>query len=246
MEETMRQRVLFSWLLEDRLKFAAYTKDLVLRGSVRWRSEDDVDEKLHQALWWNLPDDLEDELQYRRSAILHTLFSLQTHFLGLYTSKDRQCKLFYDSSAACDSFQLGEMIKFFVGKGLLVYTSPLSATDDMPDAYAGDIEMLMKELRQCPAYQYDKNHAHCGLRTRLLPILDFVQAVLALGVGIDHVGWRANRVGTSWQDVQDPKEFRFTRSISGDPRLKVDGLMTSSPLAKNLFTACRWDWTPEA
>ncbi|KFY05948.1 hypothetical protein V492_08222 [Pseudogymnoascus sp. VKM F-4246] len=70
--------------------------------------------------------------------------------------------MFYDSSAACDSFQLGEMVKFFVNKGFFAFTSPLLVNDeDYPEPYEGDIENLITALRQCPSYQYDKNHAHC-------------------------------------------------------------------------------------
>ncbi|OBT57193.1 hypothetical protein VE04_02390, partial [Pseudogymnoascus sp. 24MN13] len=102
--------------------------------------------------------------------------------------------MFYDSSAACDSFQLGEMVKFFVNKGIFAFTSPLLVNEeDYPEPYDGDIENLITALRQCPSYQYDKNHAHCGLRTRLIPALDFIQAMLASGVGIDRGNWKAER-----------------------------------------------------
>jgi len=154
--------------------------------------------------------------------------------------------MFYDSSAACDSFQLGEMVKFFVNKGLFTFTSPLSVNDeDYPEPYEGDIENLITALRQCPSWQYDKNHAHCGLRTRLIPALDFVQAMLAFGIGIDSGYWKTDRPRISWGSVKDAEPFQLMRSVTSDPRLKMEGLLTSNPLSKNFFTAGRWDWAPE-
>jgi hypothetical protein len=154
--------------------------------------------------------------------------------------------MFYDSSAACDSFQLGEMVKFFVNKGLFTFTSPLSVNEeDYPESYEGDIENLITALRQCPSWQYDKNHAHCGLRTRLIPALDFVQAMLAFGIGIDRGYWKTDRPRVSWENVKEPEPFRLTKAVTSDPRLKMEGLLTSNPLSKNFFTAGRWDWTPE-
>lgn len=155
--------------------------------------------------------------------------------------------MFYDSSAACDSFQLGEMVKFFVNKGLFTFTSPLLVNEeDYPEPYDGDIENLITALRQCPSYQYDKNHAHCGLRTRLIPALDFIQAMLAFGVGLDRGKWKVERPSTSWENVNDDVEpFRLTRSVASDPRLKLEGFLTSTTLSKNFFAAGSWDWTPE-
>lgn len=154
--------------------------------------------------------------------------------------------MFYDSSAACDSFQLGEMVKFFAAKNLLVLTSPLSvAEEDYPEPYTGDIENLITTLRQCPSWQYDMNHAHCGLRARLVPVLDFVQAMLAFGIGIDRGNWKADRARVSWECVREPQPFRLTRAVTGDPRLKMEGFLTSSSLSKDLFAAGAWDWTPE-
>ncbi|KFY86041.1 hypothetical protein V500_07917 [Pseudogymnoascus sp. VKM F-4518 (FW-2643)] len=154
--------------------------------------------------------------------------------------------MFYDSSAACDSFQLGEMVKFFVNKNFFAFTSPLLVTEeDYPEPYDGDIENLITALRQCPSYQYDKNHAHCGLRTRLIPVLDFIQAMLASGVGIDRGNWKAERPSTSWESVEAEEPFRLTKSVATDARLKLEGFLTSSALSKSFFGAGSWDWTPE-
>lgn len=57
-EEVIRQKVLISWLLDDQIKFAAATKELILRGSTRWVTEEAVG-KDQQAIWWDLQDGLE-------------------------------------------------------------------------------------------------------------------------------------------------------------------------------------------
>ncbi|OBU01264.1 hypothetical protein VE01_00165 [Pseudogymnoascus verrucosus] len=244
-EELLRQKMLVAWLLEDRVKFAAATKECVFRGSARWGGGGGM-QSGQVGVWWDLPDGIEAELHYRRTCILHTIASLQSHFIRLYSSRDRQCKMFYDSSAACDSFQLGEMVKFFVNKGIFAFTSPLLVNEeDYPEPYDGDIENLITALRQCPSYQYDKNHAHCGLRTRLIPALDFIQAMLASGVGIDRGNWKAERPSTSWESVEGVEPFRLTKSVATDSRLKLEGFLTSSALSKRFFGAGSWDWTPE-
>ncbi|KFY52600.1 hypothetical protein V497_08482 [Pseudogymnoascus sp. VKM F-4516 (FW-969)] len=244
-EELLRQKVLVAWLLEDRVKFAAATKECVFRGSARWGGGGGM-QSGQVGVWWDLPDGIEAELHYRRTCILHTIASLQSYFIGLYSSRNQQCKMFYDSSAACDSFQLGEMVKFFVNKGFFAFTSPLLVNEeDYPEPYEGDIENLITALRQCPSYQYDKNHAHCGLRTRLIPALDFIQAMLASGVGIDRGNWKSERPSTSWESAESLEPFRLTKSVATDSRLKLEGFLTSSALSKRFFGAGSWDWTPE-
>lgn len=55
-EEGTRMKALVSWYLEDSAKFLASTKELIMRGSLRWvgREEQDM-----VGLWWDLPDGLE-------------------------------------------------------------------------------------------------------------------------------------------------------------------------------------------
>jgi hypothetical protein len=137
------------------------------------------------------------------------------------------------------------MIKFFTHKGLLWLISPLSSDEEYPEGYGGDIENLITILRQCPSYQIDHNHGHCGLRTRIIPALDYIQAMLSSNIGINGRGWRTDRKSNSWAKVEDGEAFRFTRSVSGDPRLRMEGSLMADKYAKALFTASRWDWSPE-
>jgi hypothetical protein len=59
-EETLRQKVLTSWLLEDKIRLASATKELIFRGSLRW-SGDPAKEDF-RATWWDLQDGLEGKL----------------------------------------------------------------------------------------------------------------------------------------------------------------------------------------
>lgn len=210
----------------------------------------------------------------------------------------RQCKLGYDSSSACDSFQLGEMVKFLASKNLLFLTSfapaPLSSGGHevvVPADFAAvDVHSILAALKQCPNYQVDRYHTNCGLRTRITPILEYVGAMLSASVvQVASEGWRRDRQQTSWVQqaedgegnkgtaatssgrfggkkdfvviAADPDDgagdyksqqhrvkgrvFRFTRSVASDQRLRYEGAMAADRMARELFTADAWDWTPE-
>ncbi|KAI0422547.1 hypothetical protein F5X98DRAFT_156020 [Xylaria grammica] len=259
-ENILRQKILVSWLLNQPGKFQLATKELILNGSCQWSSFGEEEDETTSATWWYLQDGLEQELQYRRNCVLNTLASVPRHFLMLYTSSRsaRQCKLGYDSSVACDSYQLGEMFKFLTNKGLLFLAdfSPASL-DAITDTALLPVDHILATLRQCPAYQIDKNHTNCGLRTRLLPILDFIQALLsANSIPISRAAWKNGRVAHAWMPGEPDtnidtcrdeaaRPFRFTRALAGDPRLRFENPMGADKLARDVFTATSWDWTAE-
>lgn len=191
------------------------------------------------------------ELRHRRECILNTIASVQRHFLNLYASRDRQCKLGYDSSAACDSFQLGQMLKFLTSREMLylVDFSPLSL-DLVPDTSRLDLEELIATLKQFPNYQVDRHHTNCGPQTRIKPIMDYLRSMLSANViSISHANWTKRRVEASWAEHKGDNDgctFAFTRAISNDQRLHQEGTFHADRMAKSLFTAGSWDWTPEA
>ncbi|KAI0385637.1 hypothetical protein F5Y04DRAFT_246325 [Hypomontagnella monticulosa] len=252
-EDLLRQKILVSWLLNQPARFQAATKEIIMNGSCRW-SPFAEDDGASDATWWYLQDGLEQELQFRRQSILNTIASVQRHFLKLYTSRGRQCKLGYDSSAACDSYQLGEMFKFLTNKNLmfLVDFSP-GSLDSIADTSLLQIDGILTTLRQCPSYQIDKNHTNCGLRTRVLPILDFIQGLLSSNsIPLTRATWKSNRQAAAWMppDGGDKKDvevkpFLFTRSLAGDQRLRLENAMGADRLARDVFTASSWDWTAE-
>lgn len=137
-------------------------------------------------------------------------------------------------------------MKFFMSKKLLSLTSPLAANfEDYSEEYGSDIETLITIMRQCPAYQIDQNHNHCGMRSRILPALDFITGMLTSNIGIDRKCWKTDRPTACWEDNGAGQPFKFTKGIAGDQRLKVDGLIVGNRHAKAFFTASSWDWSPD-
>ncbi|KAI2463210.1 hypothetical protein F4781DRAFT_437675 [Annulohypoxylon bovei var. microspora] len=252
-EDILRQKILVSWLLDQPARLQAATKEIIMNGSCRWSPFAEDDER-SDATWWYLQDGLEQELQYRRQCILNTIASVQSHFLKLYTSRTRQCKLGYDSSAACDSYQLGEIFKFLTNKNLmfLVDFSP-GSLDSIGDTSLLQIETVISTLKQCPSYQIDKNHTNCGLRTRISPILDFIHGLLsANSIPIVRNLWKTNRQSAAWLPPEgggktpaEDKPFLFTRSLAGDQRLRFENALGADMFARDVFTASSWDWTAE-
>lgn len=126
--------------------------------------------------------------------------------------------------------------------------------DTVPDTSMLDIEELLATLRQVPAYQVDKFHTNCGPRIRVEPVLAYITAMMATSVvSIPLADWKKRRLDVSWVVEKDPsmegeegsKVFAFTRAISNDGRLKMEGNLYAEKMAKKLFTAEGWDWTPE-
>lgn len=262
-EELLRQKILVSWLLDRPLVFQPSTRELVMYGSRRWCTlfdeEDEKSEHVYTAAWWDLPSGLEQELQLRRDCILNTVSSVPSHFLSLYISPSQsrpQCKLGYTSSPSCDSFQLGVAIKFLTNRNLLSFVdfAPKSydkfhASGPPNDYIMSDVLLIIKTLKQCPAYQIDNNHRHCDLRGRMGRILEFVEARLGGGgVGINWVEWAKDRVEASWErrhGAEDGEErvLKYTSSMTSDQRLRYGGAFAAEKLAREVFTADEWDWT---
>ncbi|POR39223.1 Uncharacterized protein TPAR_00581 [Tolypocladium paradoxum] len=256
-ENVLRQKILSSWLLGQPMRLQQSTRELVIRGSSLWGAfHDDVEANTTAAAWWNLPEGIEQELRYRRECILDAIASIQRHFLDLYASRERQCKLGYDTSTACDAFQLGQLLKFLRSKELLflVDYSPASL-DAVPDTSQVDIEDLVANLKQCPNYQVDKHHTNCGPHLRIKAIMDYLRTMLSANViWISHSDWKKRRAEVSWEAVkksnrardESGRAFAFTRAIANDQRLRYEGVLHADRMAMSLFTADTWDWTPEA
>ena len=168
--------------------------------------------------------------------MIRTISSLQSHFLKLYTSRQRQCKLGYDSSEQCDSFQLGEMIRYFTRKGTLSLQSVMTDSADQRP-YTGNTEQLLTTLQQCPTYQIDRNHTHCGLRTKLLPLLDHVRPLSQIGVCL-HC-WKHARRDDSWLEHQERGVWHFTNQ----PQLETSrNFCRDHRLFRAMYTAGERDW----
>ncbi|KAG9243295.1 hypothetical protein BJ878DRAFT_125725 [Calycina marina] len=266
-EEKLRQKIMIFYYTNQQQKFNEATKELILGGSVYWNSE--IEPRGNLTAWWDLPDGLEAELSYRRIRLLLTISNLQMHFVQLYLARGiRLCKLGYTSSESCDQFQLGEIIKFLTRKGLLnlVPFQAVSSDDPTyvwPEAYSGDIETLIAELRAWPEYQIDGNHRHCGARVKMLPALKYVYDCIQKGAGMKITSWKNDRSEHSWmvpRSIPSNKStpfvvgneivgegytvFDFTKASSGADTRNWER-SNSDRVAKLLFTARRWIWSPE-
>lgn len=255
-EERIRQKLLVGLLFDYPAWVTRYSKHLIMRDSTQWRPG--VEEDHTKALWWDIPQGVEDEMITRREYILETINSLQAHFLKLYTSGERQCKLGYDTSLQCDSFQLGEMVRFFHKIDTVRLQGKIYDNTE-PTYYLGEIERLLVSLRQCSNYQIDSNHAHCGLRSRLLPLLDMISNQLSfetsnLDIGICLDCWTHHRAEYAWRLAKRPVLWAHPRSLTGNRSIfnghhrKGHQRTPSSCLSRHvavrdLFMAVDKDWT---
>jgi hypothetical protein len=170
---------------------------------------------------------------------------LQNFFLERFMSGKRQCRLGYDSSPQCDSFQLGEMVRFFNKRELLNVQSSIDG-QDWRGSYNGNLPSLLKLLRQCPTYQIDSNHAHCGIRTLLVPRAEYLESwvVDPLHVGICLRCWRSTRHESSWLDNPSQEPWRWTqRSFLNSSTPHCD---RQHKAMRDVFTAGEKDWSPES
>jgi hypothetical protein len=234
-EEKTRQRMLIAVFLDDAQWLERYSTRMIGNGWVGGFAAET------SALWWDLPMRLEEELAFRRECILETFQSLQMFYLTLYTSRERQCKLGYDSSPQCDTFQLGELIRYFTRIGTIQIHGTIIPTDEAPPhTYEGTLLDLVHTFRQVSEYQIDKYHNHCGIRTRILPILDALVLLFSF-VGIHGEDWRTSRFEDAWLDAKRPlrctkKDLQLPVSI---PRIEKYARV------RRFFTAVERDWSDD-
>lgn len=60
-EDLLRQKILVAWLLDQPLRLAAASRELIMYGSVRWSAFAEADSHAYGATWWDLQDDLESK-----------------------------------------------------------------------------------------------------------------------------------------------------------------------------------------
>lgn len=229
-EEKVRQRILVAVLLDYPPWVEKYSARLITKGWVGRDSD------VSTPLWWDLPSRIEEELAYRRECILETIQSVQSHFCALYTARDRQCRLCYDNSMQCDSFQLGEMVRFFTRVGTLQLQGTIFDANESPTPYHDDLFMLLDVLRQVPEYQIDRFHNHCGIRTRITPLLDLLQECFQY-IGICPECWQEARGEYAWIESKRPLLWKRL-----DLRLKPQGHSTRHADIQAMFTATERHW----
>jgi hypothetical protein len=163
----------------------------------------------------------------------------------------------YDTSLQCDSFQLGEMIRFFTKSHTLRLQGTIYDNAE-PTYYSGDVGRLLESLRQCSSYQIDHHHSHCGLRTRLMPLIDLVQNQLSLetssiDIGICTECWNNNRTLYAWALAKRPVLWMHPKSLTGSRTLAVSDVygqqrrpkhcLKGHVVVRDMFTATERDWT---
>lgn len=163
------------------------------------------------------------------------------------------------------------MIKFFTKKNLLSLipfqaVSPDDPAFIWPEAYTSDIPQLIRLFRECPNYQIDKNHHHCGLRGKLLPALDYIKDCLDNGISIRVKPWKTLRSTQTWipspsivrtntkkpfvvggkavGDQEQEKFFDF-KSLSKEDLMFGGKSFGVDNAAKKLFLAEKWNWVRE-
>lgn len=202
-EERIRQRLLVGLMLDHPPWVDKYSARLITKGWIGQESD------LEDPLWWDLPNRIEEELVLRRDCLLETIQSMQVFFLGQYSSRARQCRLGYDTSPECDSFQFGEMVRFFLRAGTLRLENMIITTGEEQPApsYDGDLHLLLDRLKQIPEYQVDRNHSHCGIRTRLVPFADLIIASMQQ-IGLCGDCWAEDRHSHAWLSAKRPLKWR--------------------------------------
>lgn len=180
-----------------------------------------------------------EELACRRDYVLDTLSSIQKHFVNLYISRQPQCRLGYNSSPQCDSYQLGEMIRFFSRKGTLRIESAFDPAPEELEPYNGNLDDIVAKLKQCPSYQIDSNHTHCGLRTRLMSVLEGPRSPRPLfQVGLCLECWKEDKSKESW--LENPTAGTW---VNTGERFYGRGCRDHRD-TKAMYTAVKRDWTP--
>ena len=131
------------------------------------------------------------------------------------------------------------MIRFFSRKATLRIESAFSPAPEELEPHNGNLEDIIAKLKECPSYQIDNNHAHCGLRTRLMSVLEGPRPprpLLQVGICLEcwkedrsNESWLENPTGGMWKNAGD----KFGGRGCGDHRY-----------TKAMYTAVKRDWTP--
>ncbi|KAJ5614622.1 hypothetical protein N7528_008276 [Penicillium herquei] len=288
-EDRIRQIIFISKLLTDDIITRVMTHTLLILGSRFWINAPegpDVD-----SFYWNyLSDNVEEELYYRRQCVMNTITDLQAHFMRAYgvledpNSKPTpapnrmlgaafstsvqttqfQCRGGMGNASQCDTFQLGQMIRFFTMRSKTVFLGsniidPEFNLEPLGNDYEIDskqqvpasesITSILSTLRQYPDYQVDSYHGSCGVRRRLLPIIPCIEKYLldsqAL-LGVDYKTWSspntrhdAEWIGGGKLHTVDIRQGTIGAiSLSG----KLLRFSSSSQIAQSLFTAKSRNW----
>ena len=107
------------------------------------------------------------------------------------------------------------------------------------EPYNGNLDDIVTKLMECPSYQIDSNHTHCGLRTRLMSILEGLRSPRPFRqVGLCLECWRRDKSKESW--LENPVGGLWTNVGKGFSGRSCE----DHNEIKAMYTATKRDWTP--
>ncbi|KAJ5089283.1 hypothetical protein N7532_007967 [Penicillium argentinense] len=192
-----------------------------------------------------------------------------------YRPPELQCRNGLANGMQCDVFHLGQMLRFFalrtktVFLGSTLIDPDFSIEESDPDepleqntsgkaAVSSDepqfaINQVIAGLKQYPDYQVDHNHVGCGIRRRLLPILDGIEKFIADNrglLGVQASLWESleTRALSAWSGRGAPKnhtiEIRFSKitRIVTPSGARTDQFSSQEDQARLMFTAAKYKW----
>jgi hypothetical protein len=141
----------------------------------------------------------------------------------------------------------------FLKKNNLIRLGPVLTGQDEADAYAGDIERIIDIYKSCPTYRMDEYHTHCGLRARLIPLIEQLEVYLRTGspagVGICGDCWSAHHTKYAWSEAKRPVSWRGP--VPGPPshmaarKPGTEVCLQQHARLRDMFMAVDRDWTPK-
>lgn len=150
----------------------------------------------------------------------------------------------------CDSFVLGEFVKFLARVGYLKFTSMLSAPEAVYECNK-HMSTILAKLRECPSYQIDQFHSHCGPKKHLLAGLGYIESLLkgsGAGVCYECLEDTGANVEPLWMETKPPLMANLPFDATHELRLQRDvhrvhhARQDSSSHASEVFLAREKIW----
>jgi len=156
----------------------------------------------------------------RRHMLVATLADIQTSLLLQYANPEIPviCRYSYASSRNCDIYQLGELTRFLHKHGSVSLMSTMAGAPSL-DPYDGDLLKAITTLKNCPPYQIDESHQHCGPRGALIERLEFMEAVIPMTT-LCQPCWVAHNEKSRWAmpgtpgSLPNPSDQTFKKVLS--------------------------------
>ncbi|KAF3398557.1 hypothetical protein F1880_006150 [Penicillium rolfsii] len=194
----------------------------------------------------------------------------------IYQHRAFQCRAGLGNASQCDLFHLGQMTRFFAlrSKSIFIGSTLIDPEfrppgiededdgEEMPSPGV-DISSLIVSLKRYPDYQIDLNHQACGVKRRLLPILDGIEKFVMDGRGMLGVLPSFGDKSEDRQRLQWKSELLFAEEVSiilnqiSSVRISSKGAamtngssssarsLSQEDYARALFTAKKRKWEPD-